>query len=182
MTARKTSRKKTTRKKAATRKTASRKKTARKKTARKSPTRKKAARKKTARKKASTRRTTSRKKTARKSIAAKASASRTPASALARLEAELPKNLRDYGKQVRRQLNLIERQIEQAQKQTPRRWARLIRDASHQLGRLEALGERNFRKLTTPYRKEAARLLRQLERAVAPPAAPRKKAAARARR
>ena len=112
----------------------------------------------------------------------KKTASRKPTSALARLEAELPKNLRDYGKQVRRQLNQVERQLVVAQAQTRRRWARLLRDASHQLGRLEALGERNFHKLTTPYRKEAARLLRQLERAVAPPPGPRKKAAARASR
>jgi hypothetical protein len=39
--------------------------------------------------------------------------------------------------------------------------------ASRQLGRLEAMGERAWHRLSAPYRSELLRLLRRLERAVA---------------
>ena len=78
-----------------------------------------AAKKKSAKKK------TAKKKTARKK------------SVVERLEDELPKTLRDYGKSVRARLNRLERDIERAVPQARRRTARLIREASHELGRLE---------------------------------------------
>lgn len=94
---------------------------------------------------------------------------------LARLERELPSNLRAYSRQVRRQLNDLEKQIEKAGTQYRRRLARLIRDASHQLGRLEAHGESGWRKLAAPYRKDAQRLLKRLESAVKPGTTRKKK-------
>jgi hypothetical protein len=115
----------------------------------------------TARKKTATRKKTTRRKT-------------TARTALARLEAEMPKSLREFRGRVSKQLGQLEKDIERAGIQTRRRAAKLIREASHQLGRLEAKGEPGFRKLTTPYRREITRLLGRLERAVAPPAARRK--------
>ena len=52
--------------------------------------------------------------------------------------------------------------------------ARLLRDASRQLGRIEARGEAGWKRLTAPYRRDAKKLLDRLERAVRPRA--RKKA------
>ncbi len=56
---------------------------------------------------------------------------------LARLEQELPPTLREYTKQVRSQLNRLERMIEKAPVDARRRAARMLREASHRLGRLE---------------------------------------------
>ncbi len=98
---------------------------------------------------------------------------------LARIESELPKNLRDLRKQVASQLTQLERDIEKAERQTRRRAVKLLREASQQLGRLEAKGEAGWRQLNLPYRKELVNLLKRLERAVAPKRVARKKAAAR---
>jgi len=51
-----------------------------------------------------------------------------------------------------------------------------LREGSHALGRLEADGERRWRKLAKPARAEALRLLRRLEAALA---APRRRKTAR---
>ena len=103
-----------------------------------------------------------RKKTARPTRRKK---TRSP---LERLEQELPANLKDFSRRIRKQLNQLEREVEKAGIQTRRRAARLIREASHQLGRLEAKGEPGWRQLTVPYRKELVGLLKRLERSVAP--------------
>jgi hypothetical protein len=87
--------------------------------------------------------------------------------ALGRLE--LPPTLRDYAKQVRGRLDRLEREISRASVDVRRRAARLLRDASHQLGRLEAEGEAGWRRLTSPYRRQLIDLLRRLEKALAPP-------------
>jgi hypothetical protein len=86
----------------------------------------------TARKKTATRKKTTRRKT-------------TARTALARLEAEMPKSLREFRGRVSKQLGQLEKDIERAGIQTRRRAAKLIREASHQLGRLEAKGEPGFR-------------------------------------
>jgi hypothetical protein len=62
-------------------------------------------------------------------------------SSLDRLGDGLPANLREYGKQVRRQLNALERDIERAIPEARRRSAKLIREATHNLGDLVARGE-----------------------------------------
>ncbi len=119
-----------------------------------------------------------RKKARRKKSARKASARR--GAPLARLERALPPTLREYATQVRTRLNQLEKQIEKAQVQARRRAARLLSEASHQLGKLEAHGEPGWRKLAAPYRRELVKLVRRLEKAVAPPARrrPARKAAA----
>ena len=65
-----------------------------------------------------------------------------------------------------------------ASRDARRGWTRLLREVSNQLGRLEARGEREWRKQTLKARGDAASLLRRLEKAIAPPT-PRKKATAR---
>jgi hypothetical protein len=121
-----------------------------------------------------------RKKSSAGAMARKARARTT--AALARLESDLPPNLREYTKRVRVQLNQLEKQIARTQLATRRRAARLLREASVELGRLEAKGEANWRRLTTPYRRQAVKLLQRLEKAVAPAARrPARKGARKAR-
>jgi len=124
----------------------------------------------------------------------KSSAARTPTkkatrkksgrSAVAKLEAELPPNLRDFTRQARRGLTRLEKQLDTARRDARRRWTRLLRDASHQLGRIEAEGERRWRKQSRMARRDAVRMLRRLEKAIEPPPArkrARKKPPRRAR-
>jgi len=123
---------------------------------------------------------------ARKSSSRKRSSSRSRrrssgrplADALGRLE--LPATLRDYVAQVRKRLDRLERDVARARADARKQAARLLREASHQLGRLEERGEAGWRRLTRPYRRRLVDLLRRLEKALAPPArrkAPRKKTA-----
>jgi hypothetical protein len=104
------------------------------------------------------------KKAARKTARRK-TAGRQTGAALARLEQELPTNLRDFSRRVRRGLRGLEKEIGSARREA----ARLLRDASHALGRFEAEGDRRWRKLAAPPRREALRLLRRLERALEAP-------------
>jgi hypothetical protein len=87
--------------------------------------------------------------------------------ALGRLE--LPPTLREYARQVQGRLDGLERELTRASADVRRRAARLLREASLQLGRLEARGEAGWRGLTAPYRRQLVDLLRRLEKAVAPP-------------
>ena len=117
-------------------------------------------RKKTTRKKATTKKTTGKKaakKTGRKKIG------RIAASDL--LGAELPKSLKALSLQLRRDLNAIERQIETAGKETRRSLTRVVRDASHHLGALEARGQNEWRKMSTRARGEVERTLERVKRA-----------------
>lgn len=91
--------------------------------------------------------------------------------ALGRLERlELPPTLREYVRQVGSRLDRLERELTRASVDVRRRAARLLREASHQLGRLEAEGEAGWRRLATPYRRQLVDLLRRLEKALAPQA------------
>ncbi len=108
-----------------------------------------------------------RKKAARKKTGRVAASGRARTSAaFDRLEQELPATLRDFSRRVRSQLSQLERQIEEAQTKYRRQAARLLREGSHRLGRLEAQGERSWRNLNTRARKEILSALRQLERFV----------------
>jgi hypothetical protein len=118
---------------------------------------KKSARKKTARKKA-TRKKVAKKKATRKKKAAKRSSIDLVGSAL-------PKSLKAFGRQCRRDLTAIEKQIEIAGKDTRRSLARIVRDASHQLGTLEARGEREWRKLSRNTKKDIERVVRRVQKA-----------------
>jgi hypothetical protein len=98
--------------------------------------------------------------------------------ALARLEADL--RLGEFQRRVRGGLARLERQIQSAQQDARKRGTRLLRDVSHQLGRIEAEGEKRWRKQTARARQEALKVLRKLEKALGPPPkrAPRPKPAA----
>ena len=122
---------------------------------------------------------TAQKRTTGKAQKKRAAKARGNKSALTRIQVELPANLRDYAKQVRRQLNALERQLERAIPQARRRTARLIREASHNLGAAEARGEKAWSDRAAHMTKDAQKLLRKLEMAVAPPRAASKKKAAR---
>ena len=123
---------------------------ARKPITRKKATRKKAAPKKAVRKKAA-------KKTGRKKKG------QIAASNL--LGTELPKSLKALSRQLRRDLNAIEKQIETARKETRRSLTRVVRDASHHLGTLEARGQQEWRKMSSRARGEVERTLKRVKRA-----------------
>jgi hypothetical protein len=120
-----------------------------------------------------------RKKAARKAGRRK-TAGRQAKAALARLEQELPANLKDFSRRVRKGLAGLEKEIARAKANPRREAARLLRETSHALGGLEAEGERRWRKLAGPARREALRLLHRLESALAAPK--RKKATRKATR
>lgn len=115
------------------------------------------------------RKATARKKTSRKSTAKARSTRGGLGGALGRLE--LPPTLRDYAKQVQRRLDRLERDLARTRADVRRRATRLLREASHQLGRLEARGEAGWRRLTAPYRRQLLDLLKRLEKVLAPPRA-----------
>jgi hypothetical protein len=129
-------------------------------TARQTTTRKKATASKTARKKATTKKTT-RKKAAKKTGRKKAR--RIGASDL--LGTELPNSLKALSRQLRRDLNAIEKQIETAGKETRRSLTRVVRDASHHLGTLETRGQKEWRKMSARARSEVERTLNRVKRA-----------------
>jgi DNA anti-recombination protein RmuC len=127
----------------------------------------------------------SRKTSARKRTSTRRSSARGRlGGALGRLERleQLPPTLRDYARQVRQQLDRLERDLTRAQADVRRRAARLLREASHQLGRLEADGEAGWRRLAAPYRRRLVDLVNRLEKALAPRAERVRKTARKATR
>ena len=123
-----------------------------------------------------TARKTTRKKGARRRTARKKT--RPATRALSQLEAELPPTLREFSRRVRRGLTRLEKSIDRERRDARRRATRLLRQASHRLGELEALGERRWRAQSRRARVATVRLLRQLERAIEPPRPRRRKKAA----
>ena len=67
-----------------------------------------------------------------------------------------------------RSLSDLETKIEHKGRVARRRGARMLRQASHRLGQLEAQGEREWRKQSLRARHAAVRLLRQLGRSLEP--------------
>ena len=124
-------------------------------TARQTTTRRKATRKKSTTKKATRKKAA--KKTGRKKIRRIATADL--------LGEELPKSLKALSRQLRRDLNAIEKQIETARKETRRSLTRVVRDASHHLGTLEARGQKEWRKMSARARSEVERTLKRVKRA-----------------
>jgi len=131
----------------AARKKAGKKRAVKKKATRKKAGKRKAAKKKGGRKKAAKKR--AKKKAAKRSLLGKA---------------DLPKTLKDFSKQLRKDMNGLEKQIEGARKDTRRKLTRAVRDASHQLGSLEARGQKEWRKLSKKARAEAQRTMKKLQR------------------
>lgn len=120
--------------------TATRKKTTRRKTTRKAATRKKVTRK------------TTRKKTTRKG-------------ATALLGERLPASMSALTRQIRRDLNAIEKEIQTAGKDARRGLTRVMRDASHQLGVLETRGQKGWRTMSRKARGEVERLVKRVQQA-----------------
>ena len=79
---------------------------------------------------------------------------------------ELPKSLAAFSRQLKRDLTRIERQIVSARKETRRSLARIIRDASHQLGVLETRGQKEWRSLSRNARREIERVVGRVREAL----------------
>ncbi len=97
---------------------------------------------------------------------------------LARFEDGLPSNLKAYARRFRQGLARLERDLVKQEISARRKAARLLREASHQLGQIEARGERAFKRRATKARKDADRVLSKLEKAINPSSPRRKKKAA----
>jgi hypothetical protein len=119
---------------------------------------KKAVRKRAGETKAARGKTTRRKGTRKKTTRRAFSASR--------LESELPRSLRDFSRHVRRDLAKLEKQIESGRREARRRLTRLVRDASHLLGRIEARGPQGWRRLSGQALREAEGVLRRIRKAI----------------
>ncbi len=94
-------------------------------------------------------------------------AKKAPASAVSRIKADLPPSLAEFARKVQAGLSRVQREIEGSQ--ASREFLRLLREASHRLGRLEAEGEKRWKKLAGQARKDAVKLLKRVEKALAPP-------------
>ena len=90
------------------------------------------------------------------------------------IEFEVPSTFRAYAQQLRRRLDQLEGELARARADVRQGAARLLREASQQLGKLEARGEAGWRGLAEPYRRELANLLRRLEQMLAPTRARRR--------
>jgi hypothetical protein len=113
-----------------------------------------------ARKKKASRKKAAKKKTARKK------AKRSTASVLG---VRLPKSLKAFGKELRMDLNSLEKEIEAAGKGAGKQLTRVMRDASHQLGVLEARGEKEWRSRSKKVEREVEKLVKRARKAVAGP-------------
>jgi hypothetical protein len=109
---------------------------------------KKAAKKKAGKRKAAKKKATKKKAGKRKATKKKTARRGKKSARVDLVGSELPKSLKAFGKQLRRDLSEIEKRIETAGKEARRGLARVVRDASHQLGKLEARGEREWRSLS----------------------------------
>ena len=87
---------------------------------------------------------------------------------LARIESELPATLAQFSRRVQAELTRLEKQISRAGTRYRASWTRLLREASHRIGRFEAEGEARWKHLTARARADALKLLRRLEREIEP--------------
>jgi molybdenum-dependent DNA-binding transcriptional regulator ModE len=95
-----------------------------------------------------------------------------------RLSDELPASLDEFSRRVHRQLTRLEGEVDRAEARARREIARVLRQASHRLGRYEAEGEKRWKKLTAQARREALTMLRKLEKLIEPKASARKRGGA----
>lgn len=120
-------------------------------------TTKKVAKKKATKKKATT--TKVAKKKATKKVAKKKAVKAADI-----LGTALPKSLKAFSAQMRRDLNALEKLLVGSRKETRRSLGRIIRDASHQLGKFEGQGEREWKKLNTRAKKETEALIKKVKK------------------
>ncbi len=132
---------------------------------------------------ATTKKKATKKKTARKAPARKKKAAKRKGGIdVAGMHIDLPPTLDKYAREVTRDLNKLEKQIETAGKDVRRRWTRVVRDVSRMLGRLEAQGAKRFRSLTKTAQKDAQQALKRLRAAVNQQTKTAKKRVAKARK
>ena len=91
-------------------------------------------------------------------------------STLARIEHELPERLEEFLKRAQRRLDELEHDVYRAGNKVRREGIRVLREVSHELGKIEQRGEVEWRRLRTRYGREAVKVLQRIEKAVAPPA------------
>jgi hypothetical protein len=117
------------------------------------------------------RKTASRKAPRKKAAAGRGATSKTGSgrSGSELVGIEIPKSLTAFGRQLRRDLTAIEKQIEIAGKDTRRSLARIVRDASHQLGALEARGEREWRTRSRAAQRDIERIVKRVRKATLGP-------------
>jgi hypothetical protein len=122
---------------------------------------------------------------AKKSSTRKKGSAKKPTLSRKRSELELPATLDEFGTRLRRMLSDVEREIEQAFPSARRKLARVLRETSHELGRLEERGERAFRRSAKAATRDTQGLLQRVSKALeeygrGKPQSAKKKAAKRA--
>ncbi|MBW2272098.1 MAG: hypothetical protein JRG96_02405 [Deltaproteobacteria bacterium] len=115
--------------------------------------------------------------TARRKKAAKKKAARKKGARRRALEADVKR----YTAQIEKSLKRIEQEVDKAERRYRKSLATLLRDANRQVGRLDTVGDKRWRDLIGPARRDFQKLLKRMEKAVAP-GAKRKKAAAKKKR
>lgn len=113
---------------------------------------------------------TTKKATKKKAVRKKAATKKTPEKKTTRkkkagIKGELPASLKALGRQLRRDFNAIEKQLETAGHKTSRSLSRVLRESSHTLGALEARGEKEWRKLSKRTRNEVEKTVKRVQKA-----------------
>jgi len=87
--------------------------------------------------------------------------------AMTTVRARVVGSVRDYVKAVESLLDWLEREIDRATAAAREQLDRLLHEAGKQIETLEERGKEARRRLTQPYRKQAARLVARLEEGIA---------------
>lgn len=83
---------------------------------------------------------------------------------------EVPERLEEFLKSAQKRLDELERDVYRAGAKVRRNGVRVLREVSHELGKIEQRGEAEWRRLRAHYAREAVKILQRIEKAVAPPA------------
>jgi len=105
-----------------------------------------------------------RKKSSAKRTAAKAQQRKT--AAITTVRARVVGGVRDYVKAVESLLDWLEKEIDRATTAAREQLDRLLHEASRQIEVLEVRGKQARKRLTAPYRKQAARIVARLEEGI----------------
>lgn len=87
--------------------------------------------------------------------------------AITAVRARVVGSVRDYVKAVESLLDWLEREIDRATSAAREQLDRLLHEAAKQIETLEERGKEARKRLTAPYRKQAARLVARLEEGIA---------------
>ncbi len=80
------------------------------------------------------------------------------------VDIQLPATLKEFRRDVGKQLGRVEKEIEKTAATARRRATKLLREASHTLGRYEQQGEQAWKKLSGTARRDAEKVVHQLEK------------------